>query len=233
MGKLRDPSQQGFTLVELVVVIAILGVLAATATPMVSNFLGNSKEQAYNADRASLQSAIDAFYSSPNNPRFMGKRQFPIKGVDSSGVLEPWSDSDVESDIISPKNPLMGTNGGEPTWQDDGDGIRTEENLNAASNSLSGAGFGWFVDKVNLNGSEYSVDTRDYFIDFGHLVASGLLANVPTSASSDNAGVESAGSYSWYVNPRGRVTSLYVHFPSRKGAPGFADNRGFISGVYP
>ena len=233
MAKLRVPSQQGFTLVELVVVIAILGVLAATAIPMVSNFLGNSKEQAYNADQASVQSAIDAFYSSPNNPRFMGKRQYPIKGVDTSGVLDPWSDTDVESDIISPKNPLMGTNGGEPIWQDDGDGIRTEENLNAESNSLSGAGFGWFVDKVNLNGSEYSVDTRDYFIDFGHLVASGLLAKVPTSASSDNLSVESAGSYSWYVNPRDRVTSLYVHFPTRKDAPGFADNRDFISGVYP
>ncbi len=100
MAKLRDPSQQGFTLVELVVVIAILGVLAATATPMVSNFLGKSKEQAYNADRATVQSAIDAFYSSP-------------------------------------------------------------------------------------------------------------------------------------INPRGRVASMYVHFPRRKGAPGIADNRGFISAVYP
>ena len=105
--------------------------------------------------------------------------------------------------------------------------------MNAESNSLSGAGFGWFVDKVNLNGSEYRVDTRDYFIDFGRLVADGLLAKVPASASSDNLVVESAGSYSWYINPRGRVASLYVHFPSRKGAPGFADNRGFISGVYP
>ena len=89
MAKLRDPGQQGFTLVELVVAIAILGVLAATATPMVSNFLGNSKEQAYNADRATVQSAIDAFYSSPNNPRFMGKRQYPIKGEHLHGSTGP------------------------------------------------------------------------------------------------------------------------------------------------
>ena len=39
-------GQMGFTLVDLVVDIAILGVLAAITVPMVNNFLGSSKAQA-------------------------------------------------------------------------------------------------------------------------------------------------------------------------------------------
>ncbi len=48
-------NQSGFTLVELVVVIAILGVMAAIAVPMVNTFLGSSKEQAYGGDLALIQ----------------------------------------------------------------------------------------------------------------------------------------------------------------------------------
>ena len=78
-------DQGGFTLVELVVVIAILGVMAAIAVPMVNNFLGSSKEQAYGADVAIIQASIDAFYTNPNNARFTGRRQFPIIGANKTG----------------------------------------------------------------------------------------------------------------------------------------------------
>ncbi|MCH8279477.1 MAG: hypothetical protein J4O03_05995 [Chloroflexi bacterium] len=103
--------------------------------------------------------------------------------------------------------------------------------MNAEAETLSAAGSGWYVDKVLLNGTAYNVDSRDYFIDFNKLVNVGLLEKIPASAAKDNAGGSESGSYSWYVNGNGRVTTLYAYFPS--GGEGFSDNRGYIDGVYP
>ena len=73
-------AQKGFTLVELVVVIAILGVLAAVAIPRVNEFLRQATEQSYIADLAIIQSAVSAWYSDLHNDPFLGSRQYPIIG---------------------------------------------------------------------------------------------------------------------------------------------------------
>ena len=87
-----NKGQRGFTLIELVVVIAILGVLAAVAVPLVTNYLGSAKERAWNADQKQVQAALDAYYSSPNNTRFIGQRQYPVFGSSKgtySSVTQP------------------------------------------------------------------------------------------------------------------------------------------------
>lgn len=88
MQKLNNAGKRGFTLVKRVVVIAILGILAATAVPMVDNFLESSKGQAYSADVATVQAAVNAYYSAPGNTRFLGQRQFPLNAANSTGELD-------------------------------------------------------------------------------------------------------------------------------------------------
>jgi len=55
-------KQQGFTLIELVIVIVILGILAVTAAPKFLNLAGDAKAGTLNAVKASLQSANAQIY---------------------------------------------------------------------------------------------------------------------------------------------------------------------------
>lgn len=50
-------QQSGFTLIELIMVIVILGILAATAMPRFSDLSGEARVAKVNAMRAALQSA--------------------------------------------------------------------------------------------------------------------------------------------------------------------------------
>lgn len=54
-------GEKGFTLIELIIVLAVLGVLAAVVIPNVSGFLGRGKERAWGADRDILQAAVDSY----------------------------------------------------------------------------------------------------------------------------------------------------------------------------
>lgn len=58
---MRKMNKKGFTLVELMVVLAILGLLAGIGIPQYMNTLERSREAADNAIIATVQSAVDGF----------------------------------------------------------------------------------------------------------------------------------------------------------------------------
>ncbi len=78
----------GFTLVEILVVLALIGVLAMVVVPNLGGLVGRGSEQAYNSDRSAIQAAVDSYYTDPTT-RVDGARQYPTKS--GSGTNPTYS----------------------------------------------------------------------------------------------------------------------------------------------
>ena len=210
-------QQKGFTLIEILVSVAVMAVLTGIVSVTVSGHFRNSQNRAYQTDKRIVQQATDAFVGRNAIPNFLGKAQYPIFGaLKRGGSLYRGDDGStpavVQGGIAG--NPLGGTMGGTPVWVDDGDAVReaSEEVLNDEDSPASAPG--WHVARVDLQGVTYYVDSRDYLINFDLIFAEGLLHTIPASASQDNCSASKCtGSYIYFVNPRGTVETLLSSFP--------------------
>lgn len=54
-------GERGFTLIEIVIVLAVLAILAAVVVPNVAGFVSRGKQRAWEADRNILQSSVDSW----------------------------------------------------------------------------------------------------------------------------------------------------------------------------
>lgn len=142
-------SESGVTLIELVVVIAIIGILIAITIPTIRGFLENARRQAHEADRRTLQVAVDAYYTSTNNEKYEGQRQYPTMGKHKAGRQLAWGRLKCEgtskgkelifknTDGADPENhQIGGTRGGTPIWQD-GSGVWKDDVRNHADSPES------------------------------------------------------------------------------------------------
>ena len=63
MSKLIKRAAKGFTLIELMIVVAIIGILAAIAIPKFADLITKSKESAVKGSLGTVRSAVSIYYS--------------------------------------------------------------------------------------------------------------------------------------------------------------------------
>ena len=83
-------QEKGFTLIEILIAIALLGILSAVVIPNVTGYLSKGEEQAFKSDVASVQAAVDNYYGDPTNRGASGankgKKLYPLKGTEAEKV---------------------------------------------------------------------------------------------------------------------------------------------------
>ena len=94
MGQTR---RNGFTLVELVVVIMILGILATLAVPKLLNTAGRAKDNGLKQTLAVIRNAIE-LYTAENDGDLPGQTD------DLPGDLTPYLRGDFPTAPVDPKN---------------------------------------------------------------------------------------------------------------------------------
>ena len=183
-------SNDGFTLIELIVVIAILGILIAIAVPTIRGFLESSREQAYEADHRVIQLAVDAYYYDIRNERTNNVRQYPIVGkghkppVQNERVWpETWAryhlgecegthrhvpivfEEEENKDVLA-RHPILGTRGGTPIWRDGtGDELRNDPEGEAlycltSEGQANDRPDHWAADVLNSDGNTCDPETE-------------------------------------------------------------------------
>lgn len=89
MLNVKMKKRKGFTLIELVVVIAILGILVAIAVPKLSDSRKNAAISAHNANVRTLESAANMYIAAEGAPTTAAKWT-GAASEDSEKYLQAW-----------------------------------------------------------------------------------------------------------------------------------------------
>ena len=121
MKRLTQSGQGGFTLIELVIIIVVLGILAAVAIPNYQNITSEAREAACRASLGALRSGITIFYA--NEAVTTGTATWPtLTELRTIGTVmehemprNPYqSDANAPDSIVTgvTKGTIVGTRGG-------------------------------------------------------------------------------------------------------------------------
>ena len=113
INKPSSSVQQGFTLIELVVVIVILGILAATAAPKFIDLTGDAKASTIQAVRGSVESATTMVHAKALIAGDTSGEDLTINDQ-TVGTSAGWPDNEVDTwanlldvDVTSDESPFQ------------------------------------------------------------------------------------------------------------------------------
>lgn len=89
MTRTRDRRQAGFTLLELLVVLAVLGLLAAIVGPQVLRYLSSSKTQTARVQSKNIAAALNLFKLDAG--RFPNEQEGLASLVKAPGTMPDWN----------------------------------------------------------------------------------------------------------------------------------------------
>ena len=109
-------KQKGFTLIELVVVIVILGILAVTAAPKFIDLTSDAKGAVLQAVKASVNSAADLVHAKALVQSEVGETGSISAANTTIGLVYGWPDADsiaslLELEANTPIEQVSGSNG--------------------------------------------------------------------------------------------------------------------------
>ena len=109
MISLKKRSQQGFTIVELLIVIVVIGILAALVVTTYAGIQAKARDSKRQTDVQALQTQIEAYYATNNfYPALVDLntdswRATNMKSLDKAALYDPSAPNNTDA------NPLSGS----------------------------------------------------------------------------------------------------------------------------